>query len=256
MLTLWCLERLQVGEVTAIQTLLRQLPTPLAREPVLQALAYLLQNTAIPPADSEAQSKLTAQFASQFGGFPNFPPLLLRVSPYLKAQGWNLTAETLLWLLADDAQSNEDARHLLHEIYSAQRNSRGLWRLVKNQATHHPNNPDFARRQLLLSCLLGLDLQRIPSLMDSLRVAGSPENQLALAYAEYSRGRLKEALALLDSLPPENWSNRELAPYTAAVLKAGGRFSEARHIASLADSRTLLVEEEALLRQATTGSGS
>jgi hypothetical protein len=247
----WLAKRLEAGETEAVTACLQRLPESLRADASLQLVSSVLKLAANPPSDNNAESKGTSQLISTCGVLPDFPIVTLHLASYLESHGWINAAETLVWNVADTSPFTADALAWLQLRAESRHNSRALWRLVKTRIEHRAGNLDITRRYIQLSCLLEVDLQKVPNHLDVLLKSKNAQDQLVAAYYLHLRGKFGEANKILNNLPESALLDDSLAVYTATMLKALGRDGDLSLVRPLLKPDNLLPEEKVLFQRLT-----
>src|SRR5205085_4263319 len=172
------------------------------------------------------------------------------------ASKWELERESEeLWLrVAENPPARREALEALQRLYRTKNETDKLYnvlqRLHETSPTEAPITADLAR----LGLNLGQNTDRSHQLAKEAYDRAPNEVNCAVTYAfSLSRlGRNAEALAIIQSLPPERLHDAHAAVYVAHVLVEGNELEGAKDYIEAAEKGKLYPEEKKLVEEAKT----
>ena len=172
------------------------------------------------------------------------------------AMKWELEkqSEELWWRVAENPSARREALEELRRLYRTKNETAKLYdvlqRLHETSPTEAPITADLAR----LGLNLGQNRERSHQLAKEARDRARKEINCAVTYAfSLSRlGRNAEALAIIDSLPPEQLRDAHAAVYVALLMAEASQIEAASDYIKAADDGEIYPEEEKILDEAKT----
>ncbi|HEY1169988.1 MAG TPA: hypothetical protein VGH19_01345 [Verrucomicrobiae bacterium] len=171
------------------------------------------------------------------------------------AQGWGWYSEAEeIWLALSRYDTTRiPALKSLHKIYLATGNTRSLLKITETIAQLVPDDPVIKNNYAMLSLLLG---QNIPKAKELARLNHEKFPKDAAATSTYAMalredGKLKEAVALMETLPTETRKMPAIAGYWGVLLVEAGRGKEALpYLEAGIQEENLVPEERELMKSA------
>ncbi len=168
---------------------------------------------------------------------------------------WNWTKEAadLLWQLARDPSRQNGALAALYKFYAERGLTSDLYRVVMRLMELRPDDTGVLNNFAQLSLLLNLNVPRAYDVAEQLhaREARNPAFASTYAYSLSDRGRIGEALRVMNSLSPEELRTPGIAAYYGILLTAAGEKATAADYLRLGAAAVLLPEERTALERAT-----
>ena len=168
------------------------------------------------------------------------------------AWGWDSEKEEAAWLLIQRFPGEIWALGMLDRFYAVTGNTRNLQKvyaaLIKNDPSDVMAKNNFAATSLLL----GLELPQAYQIAKD-NYTRFPQDIVMISTYTFSlhlQGRTKEALKILETLPPDKLRQPMLATYYGVLLAADGQPAKARVYLDIAGRSILLPEEKALVAAA------
>jgi hypothetical protein len=160
--------------------------------------------------------------------------------------------EELLWRIADRFPENRWTLHLLEQIYTAARNTRGLNRVYAAIVALNPKDVAARNNLATTSFLLKANVSRAHEIAGELYRERPDDPVIAStrALSLHLSGQTQQGLALMQKLKPESLERPAIALYYGVLLAAGGDTVKARKYLDLAEPDQLLPEEKDLLEAA------
>jgi hypothetical protein len=170
------------------------------------------------------------------------------------ASKWELEKESedLWWRVAENAPMRREALEELRRLYRAKNATAQLYdvlqRLHESSRNEAPITADLAR----LGLNLEQNIERSHQLAKEAYDRAPKEINCAVTYAfSLSRlGRNAEALAIIDSLPPEPLHDPHAAVYVALLKAEANQIEAASNEIAIADDGEIYPEEEKVLDEA------
>jgi hypothetical protein len=172
------------------------------------------------------------------------------------ATKWQLGSQAeQLWLAIEkDPSTRREALDNLRQIYRGRNDTTKLYevlqRLYEISPDEAPITADFAR--------LGLNLEQNVEHSDQLakeaydRAPNEINCAVTYAFSLYRLGRNTEALAIIQTLSPDQLHDPHAAVYAALVLIEAGQIDTAKEYIGAAENDTIYSEEKKLLDEAKT----
>ncbi|MBI5387093.1 MAG: hypothetical protein HZA90_20680 [Verrucomicrobia bacterium] len=167
--------------------------------------------------------------------------------------GWLPEAESLLLSVSRQFPEEDWPLHKLYRIYVREGNARGLRTVYATFLNQHPADALTKNNLALVSMLLKSDLALAHQLARDASQArpANPDFLATYAYSLHLQGRTREAVAVLQKLPPNDLKVPSVAVYYGLLLAADGEQEKAREFLAQADQVWLLPEEKHLVAEAT-----
>ena len=165
---------------------------------------------------------------------------------------WPDKATAVLWILAENPDTQRDALQALYRYYAAQRDTSGLYRTLSRLVAVIPQDPALRNNFAQVSLLLKADTPRARATAQDLNQANPHDAAFAstYAFALFQSGDVKGALKVMRQLKPEQLHDPSVAAYFGILLAAAGQHADATEYFALAEKAKLLPEEEELVAQA------
>ncbi len=165
---------------------------------------------------------------------------------------WNKEGEGLLWRLVDDQKSQDGALAALQQYYTETEDTADLYRVAIRTASLRPDDFSAANNGAQLSLLLNLNPDTARSTARRLYEKNPTNAAIASthAFGLFTRGKIKEALAVMATLPPQQLRDPTIAAYYGVILAAAGEKEKAKEYLALGEQAKLLPEEKTLVAQA------
>ena len=167
---------------------------------------------------------------------------------------WGRTkdVEDLLWQINQRFPREKWTLRELDRIYMQSGNTRGLNKvyasIVKSESTNYVAKNNLAATSLLIN---PKDLGNAHQMAKEVYTEHPENASIASTYALslYRQKRTKDALEVLEKLPPASLADPSVAFYYGIILAASGQTSKAESYVQKAKAATLLPEEKALLNE-------
>ena len=201
----------------------------------------------------------TAAWESSVADAGKSPEGLERLAVTVLDWGWQDRAEQALWKLAGNRKCPRWALDVLWDRSFARGDSLRLYKVSAILANTGPKSIVHRNNAVFL----GLLIRDTASATHDKNAEtlykeepGNPAVVSTLALSLYQRGRVPEAIGLLDLLRPEHLRRPNVALYHGLLLTAAGQSGKAARSLAIAARGPMLREEKALLAKATlTASG-
>ena len=172
------------------------------------------------------------------------------------AMKWQLAnqAEDLWVRIEQNPTMHREALDNLRQLYRAKGETTKLYEVLKRL---HESSPDEAPITADLA-RLGLDLAENTERSHQLaqeaydRAANDVDCAVTYAFSLHRFGRNAEALAIIQSLPPDQLHDPHAAVYVALVLVGGSELEKAKGYIDAAENGKLYPEEKKLIEEAKT----
>jgi cytochrome c-type biogenesis protein CcmH/NrfG len=166
--------------------------------------------------------------------------------------GWNTEAEALLWILANNPDTQNEAVAALYQFYFDKGDTGNLYRVAAQACKMRPNDEAAQNNLVQLSLLLQMDMDHAHELAIRLYQRDSRNPVLASTYgfSLYEKGRYQEAVQAMDQLNPADLAKPAIAAYYGIFLAAAGNKSKAAEYLRIGAGAPLLPEEKTLLQAA------
>ena len=180
------------------------------------------------------------------------PKHALTLSELVYKWGWRDQAIELLWIATKDPGEGEQALQRLYSYFSSHGATHDLYRVLLRREESQPNDPKVQNNIAQLSLLLNLNADRGRRIASDLHER-EPKNAAYAsthAFALHTKGETKKALAIMNSLTPEQLRRPEIAAYYGIFLAAAGEHAKATEYLDAGEKAGLLPEEKALVDKA------
>ena len=176
----------------------------------------------------------------------------LSLAETVEKWGWRSEAVELLWVVAKDPVRGGDALRALYNYFARAGDTENLYRVLLHEVELHPEDPNLQNNLAQLSLLLGLNTDRGQKAAREVydKDPKNPAYVSTYAYALHVAGDSKKALALLETLTPEQLREPNVAAYYGVFLAAAGDQTRAAEYLDLGDKANLLPQEKALVEKA------
>lgn len=166
--------------------------------------------------------------------------------------GWKKEALDVLWTLADQAQTQNEALEELYRRYLAANDTPGLYRVLQRLAALKPEDADIANNLAQVALLLNVDLARAEKIAAEIyaKQPANPAYATTYAFSLFRKGNGNGALEIMSKLPADSLNDPAVAAYYAFLLAESGRIDQARELVSRTNPAKLLPEEKELLTSA------
>lgn len=163
--------------------------------------------------------------------------------------GWKKESIDLLWMLADQTQTEGDALQELYKRYLTANDTPGLYRALQRLAQLRPEDNDIANNLAQIALLLNVDLARAQKIAAAVykKNPNNPAYVTTYAFGLYRNGDAAGALAVMNKLPEDAMKDSTVAAYYTVFLAGAGKIDMARDFMSRVDTEKLLPEEKELL---------
>jgi cytochrome c-type biogenesis protein CcmH/NrfG len=180
------------------------------------------------------------------------PRQALSLAGTVEKWGWRDEAVALLWVVAKDPVKGDEALRLLYGYFAKNDDTQNMYRVLLHRSERFPNDFDIQNNFAQLSLLLGLNRDRGQKAAREVyeKDPKNPAYVSTYAFALYSAGDNKKALAVFETLSPEQLHQPELAAYYGVILAAAGDQARAAEFLDIGEKAKLLPEEKQLLEKA------
>jgi lipopolysaccharide biosynthesis regulator YciM len=172
------------------------------------------------------------------------------------ASKWELDKESEeLWLrLAQNPSTRREALEGLRRLYRVKNETAKLYDVLQRLHESSPNETPITADLARLGLNLGQDTERSHQLAKEAYDRAPNEVNCAVTYAfSLSRlGRNADAVAIIESLPPNQLRDPHAAVYVALLLAEASQIEAANKYIAVADDEKIYPEEEKLLDEAKT----
>jgi tetratricopeptide (TPR) repeat protein len=203
------------------------------------------------PGDRASMESQTA-WAAALKATKNRPQRLAAIAQL--AEGWDYFEEAAdaWWLIANGNENAKQALTALQRLYKAKQNSHGLLRVAKRALELNPADIVAANNCASLGLLLTGDsaARRLATKLHAENPA-DPLVSSTYAFALFTEGRKREALAQMETLKESQLRHPVIAAYYFVMLVENGNMEKAHVFMSAANRAQLLPEELQLLTSAT-----
>jgi cytochrome c-type biogenesis protein CcmH/NrfG len=176
----------------------------------------------------------------------------LNLAETVEKWGWRTEAVELLWVVAKDPVRGDDALRALYNYFARAGDAENLYRVLLHEVELHPDDPNIENNFAQLSLLLNLNPDRGQKAAREVydKDPKNPAYVSTYAYALYVAGDSKKALAVLETLAPEQLREPNVAAYYGVILAAAGDQTRAAEYLDLGEKANLLPQEKALVEKA------
>jgi predicted Zn-dependent protease len=172
------------------------------------------------------------------------------------ASRWELEKESeeLWWRVAENPPTRREALQELRRLYRAKNQTAKLYDVLQRLHESSPNEAPITADLARLGLNMGQNTERSHQLAKEAYDRAPNEVNCALTYAfSLSQlGKNAEAVAIVDSLSPEQLHDPHAAVYVALLLAQADRIEAATNYVAIADDGKIYPEEEKLLDEAKT----
>lgn len=178
------------------------------------------------------------------------PNALMMLGRLVKGWGWKDEAAEVWWLASRQSAGNRVALKALFATYTAERNTRELYRVARRVFEMEPANLIAKNNVAALALLLGEDMDEAHRLAAELYQQTPAQSVIASTYALSlcKQKRAAEAVAVLKKLPPAALADPSIAAGYGLALKGAGDAAAALPFLEIADrAKTQLFPEEAAM---------
>src|ERR1700730_477795 len=169
---------------------------------------------------------------------------------------WELEKESeeLWWRIAEKPPTRRDGPEVLRRFYGEKNQIAKLYDVLQRLHESSPNEAPITADLARLGLNIGQNTAQSHQLAKEAYDRAPTEVNCALTYAfSLSRlGRNAEALAIVESLPPDQLHDPHAAVYVALLLAQAGQIEAANNYIATADDGNISPEEEKLLDEAKT----
>jgi len=176
----------------------------------------------------------------------------LNLAETVEKWGWRPEAVDLLWVVSKDPVRGEEALRALYSYFARAGDTENLYRVLLHQIELHPDDPNVQNNFAQLSLLLNLNTDRGQKAAREVydKDPKNPAYASTYAYALHVAGDSKKALAILETLTPEQLRQPNIAAYYGVILAAVGDQTRAGEYLDLGEKANLLPQEKALVEKA------
>ena len=178
------------------------------------------------------------------------PNALMMLGRLVKGWGWKDEATEAWWLAARNGTGNRAALKALFANYSAEKNTRELYRVARRVFEMEPANLVAKNNVAALALLIGEDVDEAHRLAAELYTQTPAQSVIASTHALSlcKQKRAAEAVAVLKKLPPAAFADPSIAACYGVALKDAGDAAAARPFLETADrAKAQLFPEEAAM---------
>jgi lipopolysaccharide biosynthesis regulator YciM len=172
------------------------------------------------------------------------------------ASKWELDKESeVLWLrLAQNPPTRREALEGLRRLYRMKNETAKLYDVLQRLHESSPNEAPITADLARLGLNIAQNTERSHQLAKEAYDRAPNEVNCAVTYAfSLSRlGRNAEAVAIIESLPPNQLHDSHAAVYVALLLAEASQIEAANKYIAIADDENIYTEEEKLLDEAKT----
>jgi hypothetical protein len=170
------------------------------------------------------------------------------------ASKWELEKESeeLWWRVAENHSTRREALEELRRLYRGKNQTAKLYDVLQRLHESSPNEAPITADLARLGLNMGQNTAQSHQLAKEAHDRAPNEVNCALTYAfSLSRlGRNAEAVAIVESLPPEQLDDAHAAVYAALLLAEARQIEAANKYIAIADDGKIYPEEEKLLDEA------
>ena len=178
------------------------------------------------------------------------PNALMMLGRLVKGWGWKDEAAQAWWLAARNGTGNRAALKALFANYSAEKNTRELYRVARRVFEMEPANLIAKNNVAALALLIGEDVDEAHRLAAELYTQTPAQSVFASTHALSlcKQKRAAEAVAVLKKLPPAAFADPSIAACYGVALNDAGDAAAARPFLETADrAKAQLFPEEAAM---------
>jgi thioredoxin-like negative regulator of GroEL len=176
----------------------------------------------------------------------------LSLAEMVEKWGWRTEAVDVLWIVAKDPVRGDDALRALYGYFAKNGDTENLYRVLLHEIELHPDDPTIQNNLAQLSLLLGLNTDRGQKMAREVyeKDPKNPAYVSTYAFALHVAGDSKKALAVLETLTPEQLRKPAVAAYYGVILAGAGDQTRAAEYLDLGEKANLLPQEKALVEKA------
>jgi lipopolysaccharide biosynthesis regulator YciM len=180
------------------------------------------------------------------------PKQAITLAEVFERWGWQKEVIELLWIAAKDPVLGDDALQALYNFYAKRGATHDLYRVLMRREELRPDDYNVKNNIAVLSLLLNMNVDRAQRLARELheREPKNPVFTSTYAFALHSKGDTKKALAVMNTLTPQQLQQPEIATYYGILLAAAGEHAKAAEYLDASEKAGLLPEEKALVDKA------
>jgi predicted Zn-dependent protease len=182
------------------------------------------------------------------------PDALVMLGRLVNGWGWKEEAAQVWWLAARSGPAQHAALKALYGLYSAEKNTRELYRVARRVYEMEPTSPVAKNNVAALALALGEDEPEAHRLAaENFRLAPTqPVIAATYAFSLHRQKRTGEAVAILKRLPPAALSDPSISACYGVLLAANGEAGAARPFLETAERQMaqLFPEEAAMVANA------
>jgi cytochrome c-type biogenesis protein CcmH/NrfG len=164
---------------------------------------------------------------------------------------WESRAAQVLWLLAENPQTQQEALRALYKYYRDNNDTAGLYRVLIRLVQIMPGDSAVRNNLAQVSLLLNVESSkaRVTAKELNAKEPHNPAYASTYAFALFRDGNVPAALKVMQSIPLEQRKDPAIAAYYGIIL-ARSKNNEAGVYLDLGAKATLLPEEENLVAAA------
>jgi cytochrome c-type biogenesis protein CcmH/NrfG len=176
----------------------------------------------------------------------------LSLAEMVEKWGWRAEAIDVLWIVAKDPVRGDDALRALYGYFAKNGDTENLYRVLLHEIELHPDDPIIQNNLAQLSLLLGLNTDRGQKMAREVyeKDPKNPAYVSTYAFALHVSGDSKKALAVLETLTPEQLRKPAVATYYGVILAGAGDQTRAAEYLDLGEKANLLPQEKTLVEKA------
>ncbi len=180
------------------------------------------------------------------------PQMVSMLTQTFAEWGWRNEAVELLWALTKNPATKSAALRALYQHYRTADDTPGLYRTLAKLAEDNPTDTALQNNLAQVSLLIGADVDHARKVAAEISAKEpiNPAYVSTYAFALMSKGDMKGALRLMDSLSEEQLRDPATATYYGLILAGAGQKEKARGFLRRSREAQLLPEEKALVAKA------
>ena len=169
-------------------------------------------------------------------------------------RNWRTRAEELWVRVEENPTMRREALDNLRQLYRAKDETTKLYAVLQRLHESSPNEAPITADLARLGLNLGENTESSHQLAKEAydRAPNDVNCAVTYAFSLHRLGRNAEALAIIQSLPPERLHDAHAAVYVALVLVEGNELKGAKDYIAAAENGKLYPEEKKLLEEAKT----
>jgi len=173
------------------------------------------------------------------------------------ATKWRLEqkAEELWLRVEENLPMRREALDNLRQLYRANDETIKLYGILQRLHKSSPNEPLITADLARLGLIIDKEIERSHQLAKEAydRAPNEINSAVTYAFSLYRLGRNAEALAIIESLPPDQLHDPHAAIYVALIMVEASQLTGAKEYIAAAENGKLFPEEKKLLKEAKTG---